>query len=48
MPLALASSELTLLRSPSADVRELVIVSTLLAHREQRITSTRGWDWSIE
>jgi hypothetical protein len=46
MPLAEASSVLTL--RESSVVRELVIVSTLLAHREQRITSTRGCAASIE
>jgi hypothetical protein len=45
MPLALASSVLIFLKSPS---RELVTVSTHLAHREQRMTSTRGWAWSME
>jgi hypothetical protein len=47
MPLALASSVLIFLKSPSA-ARELVTVSTHLAHREQRMTSTRGWAWSME
>jgi hypothetical protein len=44
MPLALASSELTL-REPPVPV---LIVSTHLAHREHRKTSTRGCRESSE
>lgn len=45
MPLAMASSLLTLLE-PSA-LRDRETVSTDLAHREQRRTSTRAWPKSI-